>query len=155
MATDRASSLEREVKIAASPERVFEYFTDPEKLMSWLGTEATLDPRPGGTFRVIIAGHPGSGEYVEIDRPRRVVFTWGWEEAGNPITPGSSTVEIQVSETGLDELNKGTLVRLTHRGLPDDAVGDHGQGWNHYLQRLTMAGAGNDPGPDSFATQQA
>jgi hypothetical protein len=36
-----------------------------------------------------------------------------------------------------------------HRGLPDDAVEDHGGGWAHYLQRLAVRAAGGDPGPDS------
>jgi hypothetical protein len=41
------------------------------------------------------------------------------------------------------------LVRLVHRGLPDEAIADHTQGWDHYLGRLAVAGGGGDPGPDT------
>ena len=41
-----------------------------------------------------------------------------------------------------------TRVRLVHRGLPDDAVSDHGSGWAHYLDRLAIASSGGDAGPD-------
>jgi len=59
------------------------------------------------------------------------VFTFGWEQQGNPITPGSSTVEISLHPEG-----SKTLVRLAHRGIPEDAVSDHTRGWDHYLASL-------------------
>ena len=66
----------------------------------------------------------------------KVVFTFGWEQEGNPIPPGSTTVEISLHPEG-----DKTRVRLVHSGLPDDAVSDHGDGWQHYLERLA------DPAP--------
>src|SRR2546426_5823171 len=85
MATEQSrtdSVIEHEVRVAASPDSVFEYFTDPVKMVQWMGTQATLDPRPGGVCRVDPAGHAAVlGEFVEVDRPRRIVFTWGWETA--------------------------------------------------------------------------
>lgn len=42
-----------------------------------------------------------------------------------------------------------TRVRLVHRGLPEDAIKDHTQGWDHYLDRLSIAAAGGDAGPDA------
>jgi uncharacterized protein YndB with AHSA1/START domain len=72
--------FEYELRIAASPETVFEHFTDPAKMVRWMGTEVTLDPRPGGVCRINPAGHAVmSGRFVEVDPPRRVVFMWGWE----------------------------------------------------------------------------
>jgi uncharacterized protein YndB with AHSA1/START domain len=58
---------------------VFEFFVDPQKMRRWKGTVAELDPRPGGTYRVggIAGGATVVGEFVEIDPPRRLVFTWG------------------------------------------------------------------------------
>ena len=47
-----ATVVEREVRIAARPETVFEFFTDPEKMVLWKGRQASLDPRPGGIYRV-------------------------------------------------------------------------------------------------------
>ena len=45
-------ALEREMRIDADPQTVFEFFTDPAKMVRWKGTTATLDPRPGGVYRV-------------------------------------------------------------------------------------------------------
>jgi len=75
----RPDAGELEVRIQARPETVFEFFVDPEKMKRWKGTEAELDPRPGGTYRVsgIAGGATVVGEFVEIDPPRRLVFTWG------------------------------------------------------------------------------
>jgi uncharacterized protein YndB with AHSA1/START domain len=73
-----AEALEHEVYIAARPETVFAYFTDPDKMVMWKGIEATLDPLPGGIYRVSINGRDvARGEYVEVIPNSRVVFTWG------------------------------------------------------------------------------
>jgi uncharacterized protein YndB with AHSA1/START domain len=85
------------------------------------------------------------GEFREIDPPRRVVFTWGWE--GHPaVPPGSSTVEIDLAPDG-----EGTLLRLTHRRLPDEEIEQHAHGWDHFLPRLATAAPGGDPGPDPMS----
>ena len=140
------ADLVREIMIDARPETIFEFFTVPEKHVQWEGTQAELDPRPGGVYRVLVAGaHQLAGEYVEVSPPDRVVFTVGWEVEGNPIAPGSTTVEITLHPEG-----DKTLVRLAHRGLPDeDAAEQHAHGWEHYLGRLAVAAAGGDAGPDS------
>ena len=134
-------ALER--RIEASPATVFAYFTDPHRYTVWMGVEATLDARPGGIYRVRAPhGHYASGEFVVVEPPRRVVFTWGWE--GDPeVPPGSSTVEVTFLE-----VDGATVVRLTHDGLPDPAIGLHAEGWRHYVDRLALAGSGGDPGPD-------
>ena len=49
---ERTEATEHEVRIAATPETVFGFFTDPEKMTRWKGTTAKLDPRPGGIYRV-------------------------------------------------------------------------------------------------------
>ena len=74
--------LRNEMRIAAPPELVFPYFTDPARMVDWMGIAALLDPRPGGTFRVEANGRDVVlGEYVEVEPPHRVVFTWGFEGA--------------------------------------------------------------------------
>lgn len=139
--TDR---LELERHIAARPEVVFSYLTDPVRYVQWMGTDAELDARPGGVYRVSVPqGQVAAGKFVEVDPPRRIVFTWGWEGDG-AVPPGSTRVEITLEADGA-----GTLVRLVHSGLPDDAVGLHRQGWDRYADRLVVAGAGGDPGPDT------
>ena len=135
--------IEREVRIAASPEIVFELLTDAEQYVRWKGRKARLDARPGGEFWVEISDVAiAAGEYVEVDPPRRVVFTWGWE-GNDAVPPGSSTVEVTLEADG-----DGTILRLLHRDLPEPAVADHAHGWDLYLSRLIEVGAGKDPGPD-------
>lgn len=137
---------ECDVLIDASPETVFDFFVEPEKMTLWKGVVAELDPRPGGIYRVeVIPGRAiARGEYVEVSRPHRVVFTWGWEGDGQPVPPGSSTVEVTLTPDGT-----GTHLVLRHSGLPSqDAVGEHAHGWTHYLSRLVIAAPGGDPGRD-------
>jgi uncharacterized protein YndB with AHSA1/START domain len=144
-----ATVVEREIRIAARPETVFEFFVDPEKMQQWKGRKADLDPRPGGMYRVEINEQAvARGEYLEIDAPSRVVFTWGWEgqETGDgehAVPPGSSRVEVDLTPDG-----EGTLVRLRHLDLPEQSREIHGQGWDLYLGRLAKVAAGEDPGSD-------
>lgn len=144
MTAVQTGELTREITVAAPPETVFPYFTDPERMVRWMGTEAELDARPGGAYRILVAGaHPAVGEFVELDPPRRVVFTWGWESEQMPVPPGSTTVEVTLTPEG-----DGTRLVLVHRDLPADAVASHDHGWEHYVARLAVAAVGGDAGPD-------
>ena len=139
------AELVREIVIDASPETMWPFLVDPEKHVEWMGTIAEIDPRPGGVYRVLVGGeNQSSGEFVEVVPNERVVFTFGWEQEGNPITPGSSTVEISLHPEG-----SKTRVQLTHRGIPQDAVSDHTRGWDYYLGRLAVTSAGGDAGAET------
>ncbi|HLG12865.1 MAG TPA: SRPBCC domain-containing protein [Dehalococcoidia bacterium] len=140
--------VEREIRIAARPEVVFEFFTDPVKMVRWKGVDAMLDPRPGGTYRVNVTGKEVAlGEYVEIVPHSRIVITWGWE--GNPIAPGSTRVEFDFIPDG-----NGTILRLRHSGLAGEAALQHAEGWDHFLPRLAIAAAGGDPGEDPWVDSE-
>lgn len=140
--------VERGIRIQASPQTVFAFLTNPEKMVRWMGTEATLDPRPGGVYHVNITGRERvRGRVVEVVPDTRLVFTWGWEDGMFPVPPGTSTVEISLEPDG-----DGTLLRLTHRDLPQDMRRFHGLGWQHALGRLAVAAAGGDPGPDPLTS---
>ena len=143
-----AEAVQREVRIDAPPSAVFGFLTQPEKMVRWMGVEATLDPRPGGVYRVDLTGDERisgrvSGEVLEVVPDRKLVFTWGWENGILPVPPGASTVEIVLEPDG-----EGTLVRLTHRDLPEEMRSYHTRGWDHSLARLAVVAAGGDPGPD-------
>jgi uncharacterized protein YndB with AHSA1/START domain len=138
-------AVEREVHIAARPAVVFAFFTDPAKMVRWKGLDAMLDPRPGGVYRVTVTpADIAVGEYLAVEPPHRLVFTWGWENS--PIPPGSTTVEVTLTPDG-----DGTLLRLRHSGLSSEAAREqHTSGWEHYLGRLVLAVVG-DAGPDPWA----
>jgi uncharacterized protein YndB with AHSA1/START domain len=140
-----ADDLVVERRVSVPPEKVFTYFTDARKWTAWQGTEAELDLRPGGIWRVNVTGDGfASGRIVEVVPNERIVFTWGWEK-GPSIEPGSTTVTIElVPEEG------GTLIRLTHRGLPPDQIDIHRYGWEHFLPRLAAVAEGRDAGPNDL-----
>jgi uncharacterized protein YndB with AHSA1/START domain len=143
--------FERDLQIAASPETVWQFLVDPEKLARWKGRLAqTFDPRPGGAYRIeVIPGHVAAGAFVELDPPRRLVYTWGWEpdeNGSNVVPPGASTVVIELVPEG-----GGTRLRFVHRDLPSQESAErHALGWDHYLPRLAVAAGGGDPGSDRW-----
>lgn len=135
----RTEPIVHERHIEASPETVFAFFTDPEKLTRWLADEATLDPRRGGVCHQIHIGQDGKrysmrGEFVEVSPPERVVFTWGFENEDMDLRPGASTVEVT-----LEPRDAGTWLKLVHRDLPESERGDHDAGWGTMLDRLATA----------------
>ena len=131
-ATTETMSVERTLSIEASPEAVWEFLVDPEKATRWMGQTCTFEAQPGGLYRCeVIPGHTARGEFVELDAPNRLVFTWGWEnEERTP--PGSST--------------------FVHTLSSVESAESHSHGWDHYLPRLEIAAAGGDPGEDPWIT---
>ena len=128
------------IYIAAAPEAVFDYFTNPEMLVRWMGDEAELDPRPGGQFRLVIGQRTVEGRYLSVDRPHRVVISWG-RLGSRQLPPGKSVLEVNLTaEAG------GTRVSVIHSGLPASESLRHALGWRHYLERLKLVGEGRDPG---------
>jgi uncharacterized protein YndB with AHSA1/START domain len=121
------------VRIAAPPEVVFPYFTDPQLMVTWIGARAHLDAQPGGTFAVDFGGTAARGSYVAVEPPHRVVFTWGIPQDAT-LPPGSSTVEVVfVADDG------DTIVNLTHCDLPPDREPSHRTGWERCLAVLVAA----------------
>ena len=141
---DEPFVVRREVQIAAPQSTVFAYLTDPEKILRWLGTEAKVEPQPGGLYLVNVGGrNVARGKFTEVIPVHRLAYSFGWE-GRETMPPGSGLIEIDL----IDQAG-GTLLRMAHSGLPDaKEVADHGRGWAHYLARLGVAATGGDPGPD-------
>jgi uncharacterized protein YndB with AHSA1/START domain len=132
------------IEIDASPGTVFDYLTTEAGMTAWMGQHAQLDPHPGGGFAVDIAGYAIRGEYLHVERPTRVVVSWG--VAGSADLPaGASTVEFR-----LTAIERGTRVDLIHSGLPETELEGHADGWAHFLPRLRVAAPGGDAGPDDW-----
>jgi uncharacterized protein YndB with AHSA1/START domain len=136
--------VRRETHIAAPCAAVFAFLTDPEKIVRWMGAEATTEVHPGGLYLLNGVGKGRArGAFREVVPVHRLAYSFGWE-GDEAVPPGSSLIEID-----LVERDGGTLVRFTHTGLPDaEQCASHARGWAHYIGRLTIAAAGGDPGPD-------
>jgi uncharacterized protein YndB with AHSA1/START domain len=139
--------VEVSVHIAAAPETVFPYFTDPGRYIQWMGSGAALEPVPGGTYRILMRdGIEAAGHFLEVDPPRRLVFTWGWTNS-HAVPPGSTRVVVTLAPE-----HGGTRLVLRHYDLPDgDQRAHHVKGWELYLGRLGLRLAGGDPGQDPNA----
>jgi uncharacterized protein YndB with AHSA1/START domain len=141
--------VRREMHIAAPPATVFAFLTDPEKIVSWMGVEATTEAHPGGLY--LVKGvrdrtNVARGTFREVVPVHRLAYSFGWD-GREEVPPGSSLIEID-----LIDQDEGTLLRMTHSGLPNATqCANHDKGWAHYLSRLAVAAAGGNPGIDRGA----
>jgi uncharacterized protein YndB with AHSA1/START domain len=128
-------------RIKAAPDVVFEAVTSAEGIAHWWGPDAgpvllsESDPRVGGSYRLRFRTLPGaehecSGEFLVVDRPKRVVMSWRWTSGGDD--PGESQVEMI-----LRPIDVGTELTFTHSRLHDEASRrSHEWGWTGALQKL-------------------
>lgn len=139
MTNEYAVTVRRE--IAASSEELFDAWLDARSLGSWLKpagirqTRAETDPREGGTFRIVMVDDESSilhtGTYQEIDRPRRLVFTWS-----SPATRFRDSV-VTVTFRPSSGATGATVVEIHQVGLPDEeAQASHHAGWSDVLHAL-------------------
>jgi uncharacterized protein YndB with AHSA1/START domain len=126
-------------EIAAPADNLFDAWLDAQSLGSWLKpsgireTRAETDPRVGGTFRIVMVDDESSvehtGTYREIDRPRRLVFTWS--------SPATRFRDSIVTVTFQPSSNNATVVEIHQVGLPDEeARAGHHAGWSDALREL-------------------
>ena len=133
----------------APRQRVFEAWTSAEVMKRWFHaghdwdtTEASVDLRVGGTVRVKMHNphddeeYGGGGEYTEIDPPRRLAFTWEWDDERDQYS--------QLIEIEFEERDGRTTVLFSHHGLWDEqAVTDHEDGWTKAMDNLERETAGD------------
>ena len=137
----------RELTIAAKPETVWEFFVDPEKAIRWMGIDATLEPKPGGLYRVeVIPDTVARGTFVELDPPRRLVLHVGLGAEARRRDVRRRSRDSRRSRSRSSRTGDGTLLRFEHRDLPTgEAAARHGHGWDHFLPRLAEAASGGIP----------
>ena len=126
--------------IPASAEVLFDAFLDPNALAEWMrpgairSTVATVEPRVGGRYEVLMQGDSGTiphrGVYRLLDRPRRLVFTWNSPHTG----PNETLVTVDFLKAP-----NGTEVVVTHEMLPEEARPSHSRGWTSGLEHLDEA----------------
>ena len=136
-------------RIKARPSIVFDAVTTADGIARWWGPDAgpvlmaEADVRVGGHFRLrfrMLDGseHESQGEYLELVKPERVVFSWRW--TGGQEDPGISRVEIR-----LRAIPEGTELTFTHALLHDEeARRSHEAGWNGSLDKLEAHFAGGE-----------
>lgn len=118
-------------QLAGPPEVAWEYLTAREHLPKWLGYPIIFDLEVGGGIEVEVdSGDRFAGSFVSIERPMRLVFTWGWRTGPIDIAPGSTTVEVTLTGQG-----EGSVLQLIHHGLGEWAERNIG-GWSVKLNRL-------------------
>jgi glutathione S-transferase len=132
--------LEVRRTFAAARERVFDAWTSAASLKRWHAPEnatvedAHVDFRVGGGYEIRMRGNDGqlhrvAGEYREIDRPRRLVLSWAWQDKERS---SSSVVTVEFYDRG-----PATEVVLTHTGLEtEQEIQGHRHGWIGCLDKL-------------------
>ncbi len=125
----------------APAERVFDAWIDPRVASKWLFTSPTsetnstlMDARVGGKWTITDrrdgVDYTGLGEYVEIDRPRRLVFTFGMPQ----FSPLFSRVVVEIAQDGA-----GCILTMTQEGVPEEHAKGIEEGWSKMLDALTAA----------------
>ncbi len=145
-----AGEIEIRRSLPAPITEIFRWWTDPNLLRHWMspiGTvDAEVDLRVGGVLRIVMKGDgtliEHVGQFVEIEPPRRLVFTWKSQYTGGQ--PSLVTVELE------PQGDRSTRLRLVHARLPETAAESHRGGWGAMIDRLAgklsrevnVAGAG-------------
>lgn len=134
--------FELQRRFRASPERVFRAWTQPVALREWwcppgwMAGEIEVDLRVGGVYRIAMTRPAGgapvavSGQFVEVDPPDRLVYTWCWEGAFTEMPPTLVSLQLEGSA-------KETLLTLRHENFADAALRhQHRSGWISACDRL-------------------
>ncbi|HEY2444308.1 MAG TPA: SRPBCC domain-containing protein [Rhizomicrobium sp.] len=137
MPQDSKISLKVSRRYAAAPERVFDAWLDPKTVGKWLFAtpngqmiRVEIDARVGGQFTIVRREGDDIehvGEYLEIDRPRRLVFTFGVPKFSAEMT----RVTVEIAPAG-----QGCELTLTHDGVLPEWAERTQSGWGMILDGL-------------------
>jgi uncharacterized protein YndB with AHSA1/START domain len=135
-------------RLAQNPERVFDAWLDANKAARWIAATSpndrpgrvAIDPRVGGTFSLAVERDGRevvhAGTYVELDRPRRLAFTWSaWVREVSGVRPAAgSLVTLDFAPAGA-----GTELRLTHENVPEEDALRTEEAWSRIIQALAQS----------------
>jgi uncharacterized protein YndB with AHSA1/START domain len=138
---DRVVTVRR--VLPAPPDVVYDEWLDPVGMIEWMcprparAVKISLEPSVGGPLRIDIEDSGSSlyvtGHYVELDRPRRLRFTWSCSDWTDPSV--QSLVTVTLTDHGADE----TMMTIEHEQLPPEQAGDHQRGWDAIVVQLDEA----------------
>jgi uncharacterized protein YndB with AHSA1/START domain len=143
--SDAATTLRMERLIAAPPEVLFGLWVEPAHLLKWWAPDGcvasidALDVKPGGGWRTTLRKPDGSqastsGFYRIVEPPRRLAFSWAWEDDDG--TRGHET-EVMVT---FDAAPGGTRLVLVQRRFENsDVCSRHSIGWSSAFDRLARS----------------
>jgi len=146
--TSDQNTIFAEIFIAAPLERIFEAITDPAQMPLWWGqqgmyriTESKADLRPGGLWSSVGVSVDGTssrveGKYLEVEPPRRLVYTWVASWTGPLTTVVHWDLEPHSAPGSQSGSQKaGTLVKIRHEGFAaaPPAAATHADGWKRVL----------------------
>jgi len=138
---DRVVTVRR--VLPAPPDIVYDEWLDPAGMTEWMcprparAVKISLEPSVGGSLRIDIEDGGSSlyvtGQYVELDRPRRLRFTWSCSAWADPSV--QSVVTVTLADHGADQ----TMMTIEHEQLPPEQVDDHQRGWGAITVQLGEA----------------
>ncbi len=145
---DPSSSLTVRKTLPCSVDEAFQAWTQPKLFQQWFApdpamkTVADVDLRLGGIYRIGFQPPGGEatlfvgGEFLTIEAPRRLVYTWMWEKAAHPDWKDRTVVTIEFNPVGTDQ----TEIVLKHERFSDTAAREsHNKGWVAILDRMAEA----------------
>lgn len=136
--------------LKAPIENVWHAWTKPENMKNWFSPEGMTNPeivvdlKKGGTYRIVMEGHnmpdPNhngkmavGGEYIEINKPNLLKFSWRWE--GVPVETHTTIITINLKK--IDE--NSTELTLIHNGFADEKMrSEHNRGWISTFNKLDL-----------------
>ena len=124
--------------LAAPPHAVYDAWLDEAVLVEFIcpdgAAQVTVDPRVGGAIRITMIypdrRHEIEGEYIALDRPERISFSW---RASRSAADSVVTVTFAPHDDG------GTLMTIVHSQLPPDVSGRYDSGWAVVGDQLATA----------------
>ena len=135
----------------AAPERLFDAWTDPDQFAAWFGPAGVttvyceLDVRVGGAWRLLGRNTERtfavSGKYLEVERPERLAFTFGWHDKGDHAQPRDPETVVSLDfESAAGGKTRMTMVQSR---FPDQTGRDnHNRGWDGSFDKLDALLAG-------------